>query len=209
MRLLQLEDTDKFSLVEFIGDDVPRYAILSHTWGADNEEVTLKDIAKSTGKGKAGYAKIRFCAKQAAKDNLRYFWVDTCCTIQTHHRRQCPTKTVTYAAENGGRITNIKYKASLDKSCQTIDLTLCAVPNGSSIVRAIARYRDSNWSLNPISLGHKFLGEQGKPDSWVLLGYRYDDGALGLCNHKSLNAEWMNSSHSGAAGHGTDCSDDD
>jgi hypothetical protein len=79
MRLLQLHDTDQFSLVEFIDDDVPQYAILSHTWGPDKEEVTFKDIVKGTGTSKAGYAKIRFCAKQAALDNLRYFWVDTCC----------------------------------------------------------------------------------------------------------------------------------
>jgi hypothetical protein len=113
--------------------------------------------------------------------------------------------------------TNIKYGASIDMACQITDLTHCAIPNGSSIVTAIVRYRDSNWSLNPVALGHKFLGEQGKvirmtqlsPDSWVLLGYRYDDGALGLCNHESLNAEWINSSHRDAAGHRTDHSDDD
>jgi hypothetical protein len=53
---------------------------------------------------KEGYRKIRFCAQQAKRDGLDYFWVDTCCTIQTHHRRQCPTKRVAYAAENGGRM---------------------------------------------------------------------------------------------------------
>ncbi|KAF1998124.1 ankyrin [Amniculicola lignicola CBS 123094] len=30
-------------------------------------------------KHKKSYAKIRFCGKQAAKNDLRYFWVDTCC----------------------------------------------------------------------------------------------------------------------------------
>ena len=44
-----------------------------------NEEVTFKDIIKGTGKSKAGYTKIRFCGKQAAKNGLPYFWVDTCC----------------------------------------------------------------------------------------------------------------------------------
>ncbi|EDN92191.1 hypothetical protein SS1G_08054 [Sclerotinia sclerotiorum 1980 UF-70] len=32
-----------------------------------------------TGKSKSGYEKIKFCGEQAAKDGLRYFWVDTCC----------------------------------------------------------------------------------------------------------------------------------
>jgi len=78
MRLLKLKDGE-FSLVEFVGDNIPRYAILSHTWGADDEEVTFKDIVEGTGKDKAGYEKIRFCGKQAANDSLQYFWVDTCC----------------------------------------------------------------------------------------------------------------------------------
>jgi Heterokaryon incompatibility protein (HET) len=29
------------------------------------------------------YRKIRFCGKQAARDSLRYFWVDTCCINKT------------------------------------------------------------------------------------------------------------------------------
>jgi hypothetical protein len=56
MRLLQLNNAGEVSLLkDLIGDDVPRYAIVSHTWGADGEEVTYKDLMDDTGKGKAGY----------------------------------------------------------------------------------------------------------------------------------------------------------
>ena len=79
MRLLKLEDNGEFSLIEFVGNETPRYAILSHTWGADNEEATFKDLLEGTSKSKAGYEKIRFCKEQAANDGLQYFWVDTCC----------------------------------------------------------------------------------------------------------------------------------
>src|SRR5436190_15715650 len=79
MRLLKFEGDGEFSLIEFIGDKIPPYAILSHTWGADGEEVTFKDLMEGTGKSKAGYQKIRFCGEQAATDGLQYFWVDTCC----------------------------------------------------------------------------------------------------------------------------------
>jgi len=79
MCLLQLKDDGEFSLIESSGDNIPRYAILSHTWGADDEEVTFKDLVKGTGKNKAGYNKILFCGKQAANDGLRFSWVDTCC----------------------------------------------------------------------------------------------------------------------------------
>lgn len=79
MRLLQLEHNGEFSLTEYVGKDVPPCAILSHTWGADEEEVTFKDLRDGTGINKPGYIKLTFCAKRAAHDGLPFFWVDTCC----------------------------------------------------------------------------------------------------------------------------------
>jgi hypothetical protein len=83
MRLLQFDD-DRFSLTEFAEDESPRYAILSHVWGLDGDEVTYKDILDGTGSGKAGYDKLHFCAAQATKDGLRYCWIDTCCIDKTN-----------------------------------------------------------------------------------------------------------------------------
>ncbi|OAL50464.1 HET-domain-containing protein [Pyrenochaeta sp. DS3sAY3a] len=79
MRLLRIEEDGEFTLVEYVGRDIPRYAILSHTWGADHEEVSFKDLTEGVGKSKKGYRKIKFCGRQASKDGLQYFWVDTCC----------------------------------------------------------------------------------------------------------------------------------
>ena len=79
MRLLKCNDADGFILTEFSGNSIPSYAILSHTWRLDGGEVTFKDLVECTSKGKAGYNKIQFCAQQAARDGLQYFWVDTCC----------------------------------------------------------------------------------------------------------------------------------
>ncbi|KAG4427318.1 hypothetical protein IFR05_017199, partial [Cadophora sp. M221] len=77
MRLLQCDTDGKFSLTQFAETDIPKYAILSHRWGA--EEVTYDDLLDGTGKTKAGYGKIQFCGEQAMRDGLQYFWVDTCC----------------------------------------------------------------------------------------------------------------------------------
>jgi hypothetical protein len=77
MRLLECNNDGEFSLIEYFGDETPRYAILSHTWGAG--EVTFRDLMDGTGKCKAGYGKIRFCGERAKRDGLQYFWVDTCC----------------------------------------------------------------------------------------------------------------------------------
>jgi len=60
MRLLLHSDTGELSIHSFgIDETIPPYAILSHTWGADAEEVTFEDLAR--------------------QDGLQYFWVDTCC----------------------------------------------------------------------------------------------------------------------------------
>jgi ankyrin repeat protein len=79
MRLLQRYDTGKIALTQFSDEDVPPYAILSHTWGADAAEVTFEDLMNGTGKDKLGYKKIWFCAEQTNLDGLQYFWIDTCC----------------------------------------------------------------------------------------------------------------------------------
>jgi hypothetical protein len=55
------------------------HAILSHTWGEDDEEVSFADLTQGLGHTKVGYKKLRFCRKQAEKDGFLYFWVDTCC----------------------------------------------------------------------------------------------------------------------------------
>jgi hypothetical protein len=61
-------------------DEVPPYAILSHTWGTgEDDEVTFKDLNNGTANNKLGFQKLQFCAKQAKHDDLHYFWVDTCC----------------------------------------------------------------------------------------------------------------------------------
>ena len=80
MRLLERNSTGGFSLTkDFVGDNIPRYAILSHTWGLDTDEVTFQDLMDGTANSKPGYNKIRFCGKQAERNGLQYFWVDTCC----------------------------------------------------------------------------------------------------------------------------------
>jgi hypothetical protein len=80
MRLLERSGAGKFILTkDFVDDDeVPLYAILSHTW-VQGEEVTFEDLTNNTGKDKPGYEKIRFCGERARHDGLQYFWVDTCC----------------------------------------------------------------------------------------------------------------------------------
>jgi hypothetical protein len=85
MRLLRLKTNGEFCLTKDLINNIPPYAILSHTWGDDDQEVTLRDLAEGSGITKAGYRKIQFCAEQAARDGLQYFWVDTCCIDKSNN----------------------------------------------------------------------------------------------------------------------------
>jgi hypothetical protein len=65
-------------------EEIPPYAILSHTWG--EQEVVfdnLKDIENA--QNKEGYRKIRFCAQQDKWNGLNHFWVDTRCINKTNN----------------------------------------------------------------------------------------------------------------------------
>jgi hypothetical protein len=77
MRLLKRSPNGDLELISFNDNDLPPYAILSHTW-TEGQEVTYNELVSGTGKDKTGYAKIRFCVDRAAKDGLQYSWVDTC-----------------------------------------------------------------------------------------------------------------------------------
>ncbi|KAI0134574.1 heterokaryon incompatibility protein-domain-containing protein [Xylariales sp. AK1849] len=87
MRLLHAK-TLRFK--EHIGNNVPRYIILSHTWG--DEGVSFQDFhileecwdLDPTYRimAKAGFQKIRDFANMVLHDsvhNVEYIWVDTCC----------------------------------------------------------------------------------------------------------------------------------
>lgn len=102
MRLINVETG---ILEEFWGESIPKYAILSHTWGP--EEVTFAEVQRFAVQNngiaahvsqavylpgfatpqaslfqrpidsKAGYQKIKMACQEAAKDKFKYIWIDT------------------------------------------------------------------------------------------------------------------------------------
>jgi hypothetical protein len=78
MRLL---NSTTLKLHEFIGSQIPPYAILSHTWG--EEEVSFQELSAGTSAEKKGFEKIKRCCEIAAGDGFEYAWVDTCCIDKT------------------------------------------------------------------------------------------------------------------------------
>jgi len=72
--------TQSLTLDEFLGVDVPPYAVLSHTW--DAEEVSFRDMingACPAVRDKKGFRKIEQTCRIALEEKLLYAWIDTCC----------------------------------------------------------------------------------------------------------------------------------
>ncbi|KAK4173371.1 hypothetical protein QBC36DRAFT_58227 [Triangularia setosa] len=88
MRLLE---TYSLCLVSKQGA-IPPYAILSHTWGTEADEVSFQDIHDLHSASqrddhpvtkKAGFSKICDAARIARLSDINYIWIDTCCIDKT------------------------------------------------------------------------------------------------------------------------------
>jgi len=92
---MRLIDTTTLRLHEFFGDDIPSYAILSHTWGKEEtsfqewqaisadskeEEDCRKAFEKSA---KKGILKILGACKEAKSYGFNWLWADTNCIDKT------------------------------------------------------------------------------------------------------------------------------
>ena len=60
MRLLERGSDGIVTHTRYFTDHIPPYAILSHTWGKDDEEVTFHDLIDIPEKDKRGYKKFNF-----------------------------------------------------------------------------------------------------------------------------------------------------
>lgn len=85
MRLLNVSTKQ---LHTFYGDSIPPYAILSHTWLADDAEVTFAHLQAHQPEDWShlpGAKKIQFTCQQAANDGHTWAWIDTCCIDKTNN----------------------------------------------------------------------------------------------------------------------------
>ena len=74
MRLL---NTTTYELEDYIGSNVPSYAILSHRWGKG--EIMYSDYRKGRCLTGPGYSKIFKACNFAKSRGHGFIWIDTCC----------------------------------------------------------------------------------------------------------------------------------
>jgi hypothetical protein len=61
-------------VVEFQGQDVPPYAILSHTWS--EKEVSFQDVQQGLAQSRRGYEKVAGSCALAIQDGFEYIVCD-------------------------------------------------------------------------------------------------------------------------------------
>jgi hypothetical protein len=82
MRLINCK-TEPLCQEEFEELDAPPFAILSHTWGA--QEVTYQQFADvDTRQSRQGWAKVLKACSVAREHGFEYAWIDSCCIDKTN-----------------------------------------------------------------------------------------------------------------------------
>ena len=74
---MRLINTQTGLFEEFVGTNMPKYAILSHTW--DEDEVSFAAMAMGSCHHLKGHQKIAATCRIASESGLNYAWIDTCC----------------------------------------------------------------------------------------------------------------------------------
>lgn len=145
MRLLKRHpQTGRLCFTNDLYDNIPAYAILSHTWGPDEHEISYQDIMQHNERSqhdasvmpvyqsKHGYDKLDFCLNQAAADGLDYVWIDTCCIDKRN------------AVELNKAINNMFRWYQAAQKCYVYLEDVSASYNSSSDVW-VAAFRNSRW----------------------------------------------------------------
>jgi hypothetical protein len=180
---MRLINTQSLDLEEFFNEDIPPYAILSHTWG--KEEVTLQDYllvrdyekyederdAKLTRKrnaiiGREGFGKITECIAQTAKDDLGYLWIDTCCIDKTS------------SAEMSEAINSMYQWYASSAVCYAYLADVEEKPSGTKLMRELRRSRwfTRGWTLQEL-LAPEVIVFFNR--SWQKIGQKKSGGSKG------------------------------
>jgi ankyrin repeat protein len=170
MRLLNAET---YRIESFVGRAVPPYSILSHTWGADEDEISLQDIQgynfvygqDKAGRGRNLPVKVAGCCQQTLKDGRNYVWIDTCCIDKTN------------AVELSEAINSMYQWYANASTCYVYlaDVSAQENPRLADSRFAKSRWFQRGWTLQEL-LAPK--GLQFYDSEWNIIGSRSDLSAV-------------------------------
>ncbi|KAH0431281.1 hypothetical protein CcaCcLH18_07158 [Colletotrichum camelliae] len=142
-------DTERIQPVHLPDDARPPYAVLSSTWGAD--EVRYSDLEddkiSSRAMLKTGYKKLEEACRVASQHELRYVWVDTCCTNRADPKELSDTINSGFELFRSAALC-IVYLADVEAQEQETHTS----PRKAPAVAPTERLRHSRWFTRSWSL---------------------------------------------------------
>ena len=172
MRLINIVS---LKLEEFFDEEIPKYAILSHTWG--EEEVTFQDIMSAPAhyQSKAGYLKIRGTCLQAKDHGLSYAWVDTCCIDKSSSAELSESINSMFTWYNRAEQCFVYLADVFKGSSELTDLEEAEIPSSKEkLPRRVSQFAATRWFTRGWTLQELLAPNSVSfyDSSWELLGHR-------------------------------------
>jgi hypothetical protein len=172
MRLINIVT---LKLEEFFDEEIPKYAILSHTWG--EEEVTFQDItsAPSHYQSKAGYLKILGTCSQAKIHGLSYAWVDTCCIDKSSSAELSESINSMFVWYNRAEQCFVYLSDVVKSNSELKDLEEEEIPTPKEqLPERVSEFAASRWFTRGWTLQELLAPDNVSffDSSWILLGHR-------------------------------------
>ncbi|KAM5345108.1 hypothetical protein ACJ41O_010970 [Fusarium nematophilum] len=159
MRLINVKT---LQLHEFHGNNIPPYAILSHTWG--DHEVTFQDWQNlSAASQKAGFAKIRGACARTQFRGLKWLWVDTNCIDKSSSAELSEAINSMFAYYEGAAVCFVYLSDVATVVCVDSDSVLAQVSR--------SRWFTRGWTLQEL-LAPRLL--EFFAADWTPIGLGYD-----------------------------------
>ena len=134
---MRLINTLTLELSEFYDFEIPKYTILSHTWG--KEEVSYQQWCWPDLPYNVGYWKIYHFCNTCRRDGYEWAWIDTCCIDKTS------------SAELSEAI-NSMYRWYEDKVCYAylVDVPSSDDVNVETSAFCLSRWFTRGWTLQEL-----------------------------------------------------------
>jgi hypothetical protein len=190
---------EKFDLIEKSGSNIPKYAILSHTWGID--EVTYEHVRNPTAferrvysntskapyehvrdqsvRKRKGYNKIVGAMRQAAIDGHQYIWIDSCCIDKSN------------SSELSEAINSMYAWYQKAEVCYAI-LDDVPAPDAANFEAKFttSRWFQRGWTLQELLAPNQMVFYGRSLGSWILLGDRVSlQGQISMCT--GISADYL------------------
>lgn len=155
-------------LEHFPGHEMPIYAILSHTWAKEDEEVKFDELGakqNSAWQHKSGGVKIKNMCQRTKELDIHYAWVDTCCIDNS-------------SSTEVSEAINIMFRLYQDAAICFVHLQGTSMQEESDVTELLSQSKwfTRGWTLQELIAPQKV---RFYDQNWSIIGDKSSDWMLG------------------------------